>query len=405
MKKIFNFILVLAILFFTFQIGITLLKKSHNIDYSLKISDKKVLIHEEYYKDKQSDYYYFEVTINKIKFVFDKDNTFNKQKKVIDNIRLYEEEDLTCISPVYIKNNNDPEIICNVGKKQYSYTEVKDKYNLKDFVESIDKFDEDKYNLSEKTITGSRNTIYNDHIYDNENILVYEYSSLIKVTSEDYYKINFADYDIYENELGVLIDKYYVIPKYDKKPEYSRLLIIDIEEETTKELEIEEKLSTNIYINGVVKDKLYIFDKSNLIQYEINPKEVSYKIIGNKNINAQYYDGEWHKRNIYDFSNQTLKFKNNYPIKENYVEAFETDKFYYYYNSNNEFYKVYKKNLNKPIFLFAYNDFKEVVVVNDCIYFIDDDTLYRYDDNGLKKILVNKEFQYNYNNIYSVYFK
>jgi len=393
------------ILFFAFQIGINLLKKNHSIDYSLKNSGKTISIHEEYYKDKDSDYYYFEVTTNKIKFVFDKNNAFNKQKKIIDDIKIYEEDDLTCLSPVYIKNNSDPEIICNIGKEQYSYTEIKDKYDLKKFVKSIDKFDNDKFSISEKTIEASRNVVYNEHLYDNENILVYEYSSLVKVNNEDYYKIIFADYDVYENELGVLVGKYYVIPKYVKKPEYSSLLIIDIENETTRELKIKEKLSTNIYINGVVGDRLYLFDKSNLVQYEINPKDKSYNIIGNKNNNAQYYDGKWSKRNIYDFTKQTLKFKNNYPIKDNYVEAFETDKFYYYYNSNNEFYKVYKKNLNKPIFLFEYDDFKEVVVVNDCVYFIDGDTLYRYDNSGLKKILVNKEFQYNSNNIYSVYFK
>ena len=152
-------------------------------------------------------------------------------------------------------------------------------------------------------------------------------------------------------------------------------------------------------------NKLYLFDKSNLVQYEIDPIRRNYRITGNKTVNAQYYDGEWQTRNIYDFSRKEIKFEQNYPIKENYREAFETDKFYYYYNNNNEFYKVYKKNLNNPIYLFKYDDIAEVNVYNEKIYFINNDTLYRYDSTGIKEILVNKELQYNYDNIYSVYLK
>lgn len=405
MKKIFSFILVLAVLFLVFQFGITLFKSKHNVDYSIKILDKELAIHEEYYKDKKNDYYYLEVTFNKIKFVFDIDNTFNKQKKIIRDIKIYEEDDLTCISPVYIKNNDDPEIICNIGSDQYSYTSIKEKYDLDEFVESIENFNEEKYTGSETITPADRNKVYKNNMYENETILVYNYANLVKITKNKNAIIRFSEKDVYNNELGVLIDKYYILPKYENKPEYSSLLIIDITNENIKELEIEEKLSTNTYINGIVDNKLYLFDKSNLVQYEIDPIKRNYRVTGNKTVDAQYYDGKWETRNIYDFSKRELKFVNSYPIKENYIGAFETDKYYYYYNRDNEFYKVYKQNSNKPIYLFSFDDMEEIKVSNDHIYFINDDTLYRYDSTGIKKILMNKEFQYNYNNIYGVYFK
>jgi len=405
MKKIINFILVLGILFLVFQLGVTFFKNKHSVDYSLKVADKKISIHEEYYKDKQVDYYYLELTVDKTKFVFDTDNSFNKQKKIINDIKVFEDDELICISPVYIKNNNDPEIVCNIGNDQYSYASIKDDYDLEEFIDGIDNFNKGKYETSALSTTINRNTVYKENIYENENILVYEYSNLLKITNNDHFGIHFADYDVYDNELGILIDKYYVLPKYENKPEYSKLLVIDIEKEIVNEIKIEEKLSTNIYINGVVNDKLYIFDRSNLVQYEIDPKKNNYRITGNKNVNAQYFDGKWSTKNIYDFSKQELKFEYDYPVKENYTEAFETEKSYYYYNTDNEFYKVYKKNLNKPIFLFSFDDIDEVNVINDSVYFINDNTLYRYDDTGLKKILVNKEFRYNYDNIYSVYVK
>lgn len=374
------------------------------MDYTLKVDNKKIDVHEEYYKDKKDDYYFFRLEVDDNTFVFDIDNSFNKQKKVLSDVKIYEDDDLTCISPIYMKNNDHSDIMCNIDNKQYSYTSIKEEYDLSDFIKEINKFDEEKYKSSDKANNISGSSVYKENMYDDENIIVYDYNSLLTITKPSYKTIKFANYDIYHNELGILIDKYYILPKYENLPEYSGLLIIDITKGESETLYFDEAISTNLYINGVVNNKLYLFDKSNLVQYEIDPKKKSYRITGNKSTDGQYYDGQWSTKNIYEFSKQELKFITKYPIKNNYVEAFETNKYYYYYNSNNEFYKVYKKDLNNPIYLFEENDIKEVKVVNDKIYFIKDKVLYRYDETGLKKILTNKELKYNYSNIYSVYY-
>lgn len=404
MKKIINFILVLGILFLVFQFGITFFKSKHTVDYKLKVNNQEIIVHEEYSKDKKEDYYFFKVTIDDIDFVFDIDNKFNKQKEILSDINIYSKDDLTCISPVYIKNNDDPIITCNIDNLQYSYASIMDQYDLSEFISTIDNFETSKYEISNKSSEISRNTVYRDNMEYDENVIIYNYDELVQITKPSYFKINFANYDIYQNNLGILIDKYYILPKYENKPEYTGMLIIDITKQETDTLYFDNSISTNIYINGVVDNKLYIFDKSNLVQYEIDPKKQTYRITGNKSTDGQYYDGEWKTRNIYEFSKQELIFDNKYPIKNNYVEAFETNKYYYYYNNKNEFYKVYKKDLDNPIFLFKNDNMKEISVVSDHIYFINNTTLYRYDDKGLKRILTNKEFQYNYNNIYSVYY-
>ena len=218
MKKIISFIIVLAIMFFVFQFGVNLFKKSHNVSYSINVLDKKLVVHEEYSKDKVIDYYYFEVTLDKIKFVFDIDNIFNKQKQIIKNIKIYEKKDLVCLSPIYIKNNNDPDIICNIDGDQYSYTSIKDKYDLSEFIDSIENFDENKYLNDNSFDLEDRNKVYKGNMYDNENVIMYNYSTLNKISKKKNSIIRFANYDIYNNELGVLIDKYYVLPKYEKKP-------------------------------------------------------------------------------------------------------------------------------------------------------------------------------------------
>lgn len=405
MKKIFGFVVVLGLLFLIFQLGVTFFKNSHSISYQIKINDKKISIDEEYIKTKNEDYYFFKLKLGNDYFVFDINNTFNKQKKIINNIKIYQKDELTCISPVYINKVNDAEIICNVNGLQTSYTEVIKNYDLDEFSNSIDNFDLDKYTSFDTSITIDKLRIYKDNLYEDENLIIYDYKELIKVTNKIRRKIEFSNYDVYNNEMGILIGRKYIVPNFNNRPEYDSFLIIDILNEKKETLDFAKSISTNLYINGVVDDKLYFFDKSNLVQYEIDPDKNSYRIVGNKVTNGQYYDGQWSTRNIYNFYSQELKFNELYPIKDNYVKAFETSKYYYYYNNSNEFYKVYKNALDNPIYLFKDEDLKEVQVINDCIYFIDENILYRYDESGIKQLVKNNEFKYNYKNIYGVYYK
>lgn len=407
MKKIVNFILVLGILFLVFQFGVNFFKNSHSANYELKVGKRKISIHEEYTKEKGEDYYFFSAKIGNIKLVFDRENDFNKQKKIIQDIKLYQKDDVTCMVPIYIKKNDNPDVFCSIGTVQYSYDSIKDKYHLEEFTNTIDNFDNEKYKESTVKNNIAGNDTYKDNMYDDEFIIVYDYNDLVKITKPSYDLYRFATYDIYHNELGTLIGKYYILPKYENKPEYAGMTVIDITTVTGKNETIyfDDKISTNVYLNGVVDGKLYLFDKSNLVQYEIDPKKKSYRITGDASTGGQYYDGEWTTRNIYDFTKQELRFHKKYPIKANYTEAFETNKYYYYYNSKNEFYKVYKKDLDKSIFLFQFDNMKEISVIEDHIYFINNDTLYRYDEVGLKRILTNKEFIYNSKNIYNIYFK
>lgn len=432
MKRIFGFILVLGLLFFIFQFGITQFKKNHLVVYEIKIGDQDAKITEEYIKTKEDDYYLMKVDFEDNVYIFDVNNSFNKQKHIIDNFEIYKEGVVTCLSPVYIKNNDDPQIICNNDGIQTSYFKIREEYNLDSFTSTLKNFNSQKYESNNEKVALNNNYIYKNNLYDDEYLIVYNYKDLIKLSKDIREKIEFSSYDIYHNEMGILIDKYYILPKFENKPEYSGMWVIDILSKVKKEIKFDKAISTNVYINGVVDNKLYIFDKSNFIQYEINPSKNSYRIVGNKQTSGQYYDGKWSNKNIYDFYSDKIVFNEIHPIKDNYVESFETNKYYYYYNDNNEFYKVYKDWLDNPILLFTYDDkeqikeetkiedkieieegtkleeikeLKEVKVVNDHIYFIVDNTIYRYDDTGIKEIVTNNEFNYNYENIYGVYYK
>lgn len=397
-KYILIIILIIFIIFFLHRI----FKTHHKISYNL---NKKTSITEEYIKNKDNNYYLLSIKIKNKEFLYDIDNKFHKKKRIVKQVKTYEKDNTLCIYPMLI-DNSILDIECNIDNKLYSYASVKDKVDLKKLTKSIKNYSEKNYKNDTKTTKKYNDiTIYNN-LEKEENILVYNYKELIKIKSNSDEVIKFSDFDIYNNNMGILINNLYVVPKYSKKPEISSYYIIDIIKNKKHEIKLKNKLSTSIYINGVVDDKLYIFDKSNIIQYVIDPKTKKIKKSGDKT-SIKYYDGKWIDYNPYEYVKKELKF--NY-IEENkmpfeYKQIYQTSKYYYYYDKYNNFYKVYKNNLKSPIFLFNQSDIKEISIINDKIYFLIEDTLYRYDEYGIKNILKRKEINYNSKNIYSVYFE
>ena len=64
---------------------------------------------------------------------------------------------------------------------------------------------------------------------------------------------------------------------------------------------------------------------------------------------------------------------------------------------------TYHNVKDSEILLLDNYELKEVKIVDDIIYFIDNDTIYCYDDiNGLQPILTSKELKYNSKNIYAI---
>ena len=405
MKKHIKCILVILFIFLIACFLGNKFKTHHTVKYKLK-NNTQIL--ETYHKDKKSDYYLIEINHQDKKYIFDIKNNFKKKKKIVKDLIIYKKENVSCIYPILINEKYTLDIICSIDENLYAYASIKDKYDFGEFIKTIPNYDDKYYDDKTSNIKNYNDIkIYNDNLYPNENIIIYNYKNLIKIKDYSYSKISFSNHDIYNNDLGIMINNLYLIPKYSNKPEISSYYVIDILKQKKKEIKLNNKLSTNLYINGIVDDKLYIFDKSNIIQYELDPNTKKLNRVGNKN-NMKFYDGKWIDANPYDYIKEEKKFNS---ISSKMEFPFHHDKiytpanYYYIYNYNGKFYKVYKHDLNNPIFLFEFDDFDEVQIINDKIYFINDKTLYRYDKSGLKKVVQRDEFKYNSKNIYSAYFE
>jgi hypothetical protein len=76
----------------------------------------------------------------------------------------------------------------------------------------------------------------------------------------------------------------------------------------------------------------------------------------------------------------------------------------YYFESNGTFYRSNIKYEDSATKLFSIDKVSDWKIVDNNLLIMSNDTLYLYNDEiGLKKIISNNEFKYNYNNIYNLY--
>lgn len=406
MKKALSFVIIFLILLLTYQFIIIFFEKSHKITYKLLASEKEFEIIEEYRKNDDEDGYFLNIKHNNNQYVYYIKNNYNKQKKVIKDIKYYEKDNYLCIYPV-TQDHNIFEILCSDEKEIYSFDYINKKIDISEFLTQLkiqNYYATDEINKIEKNGI----YFYKNNFYENEYLSLYHYKNLDIYNSGEINSYNFSDQDIYQNDLGVYIDEFFLIPIIRNNKIQDKYLIVDSINSSTKTIYFDELLSNKIYNIGVVDKKLYIFDLINKTEYEINTNG-TYQVIGNEEKGfKKYKDGEWVNASITEFTQEMITFsdeKINIELDFSYDNIYETQK-HYYILENNKVYKIYKKDLTKRILLFEIsNNYNNLLVNNDRIYFIIDKYLYRYDQYGSKRLIENNDFKFNNQNIYCVYNK
>ena len=404
-KRVISFSLLIVILWFGFQMLINYLKTEHDVVYTLETFEDVYDIKESYRKISGKDYYYFEVDFNNFSFPFMSANYFNKQKGVVKDIKTYSVDDVFCLALIFIGENRSSVPLCSKDGKLYSYQSLKNDYDFTKFLETLPEFSSNLLVPSDTVSNYVDLSIYTENLYDNETFLIYNYKNMIRVRNNSSDLFSFSTVDNYKNELGTLVGKYYMIPEISSNPEYLRYLAYDVSGQVIKKIELPKSLSKQMYVNGVYDNKLYIFDKSNLTQYSINPYDNRVEIVGTTDRKGfNYQNGEISDISVYDLNSNDVLFSSN---SDSY-QGIEYDDIFVFHNyaiyvHDGNFYKVYENYLDSPIFLFTSKDAKEIIVNDNKIYYIKDDCLYRFDDYGNVILIRREEFKYNYENIYDVY--
>lgn len=412
MKRVMSILVLIVLLFFVFQWGFTFLKKEHEVSYKVFVGDETFDIHEIYQKE-SGDMYDIVITNGNNTYSYLISNKHNKQKKIIKEIKYYNENNNACIYPI-LENDEGTYIECFKDGILYTDTSFIDQ----NFIATIktDLMENGYIKIAEvdfnETKTIGKSTFYSNALIKNDIITVWNYKGIDIITPEKSLARTSLSFDKYENNHGYLVGKYYIVPNYlnSKVSEFSSVTIIDIESKESEKLELNYTLSSNTYINGVIDEKLYYTDPSNLLQIEINPSKNHVRLIGSKDLGGQLYQGEWKNTNIYDFVTNKLLFTEEIPSeikkKYSYHQIIESDLNYYFYNNNGEAYRVSKNHLDTPILLFKMNYLNNFKVVENTVYFVVNDTLYYFEEGKeITPVLKNNELRYNTLNRIDVYRK
>ncbi|MEG2283340.1 MAG: hypothetical protein RSB99_01785 [Bacilli bacterium] len=416
MKRIFSLTVLIALLIFVSQFGVVFFHKEHLINYDLKTATKDYKIEEHFLYSEGKPIYQFTVKYDNSIVLLENRTNYNKQKKLITDIISFEKDGFICFYPIYHNNIKDThDIECVKEDRQYSYTYLKNGYpSLQEFELILQKKDillPSSILDKSPVVTDKGISIYQKNIPNNFYLTVWQYNSIQIMSNDHITATNLLANDQYNNR-GIAAGKYYIIPEFTSMAEFNRILIADIFNFGSKPLDIGTNISNDCYFNGVVDGKVYLFDRNNKRQFEISPKDRTVREIGNVNINAQFYDGyKWSERNIYDFISNKIYFTKDFSkIKEldkyPYTKVVETENSYYFSTRNKEIYRLWKTQMDRPVLLLSNNQLKEFSVYKDYVFYLAGDTLYIYQENfGLKPLVINNEFRFNQNNMYSVYEK
>ena len=373
MNKYIKKIIIIILIIFLIYIISFIFKTNHEVEYKINVNKKTANI-KEIYKNKR---YHFKVKYKKNTYFFSIPDNYNKSKKILTKFKYFKKDDASCITPSLKESGT----ICIKNNELVSYNFV---------------------SLSEEKEFTTLGQLKIYEVPSDTYIYIWKYNGVYSVNNKESKKLDMFKNDTYVNTLGTSIGKYYIIPNYDEDYDYNTFYIYNMTNNKYKTIKLKEPISKDSYILGEVKDKLYIFDKDELKEYEINPKNKKVKIVGDKDKNGLYYDGSFIEKNIYDFKDE-LKFSEKYDVSIKADLIYKDNDIYYYYKNNTLY--MYDSIFKKSIKIYD-GSINNIKVFDNIIYFVSDNTLYSYSFNtSLVKVLTYEELSFNNTNRISIYKK
>lgn len=420
MKKILKMLLFLFFCYYLMQFLFDFFGKGYEITYSLKTDNgSDATIVEKRVKNTKGEIssYTFLITIDGISYDLELLTDFGYTDKVITAINYYN-SDMKCIYPTFKSNKQLTDVICNDGGVIRHYNDLKGtNASLDEFVSKLTNYDSKKYNNILENIYNSKNiTVYKSNIVDGHYLAINDYHGLYTISTKNTNKveqINIFKNDEYEKKLNALVGKYYVSADYDSDYDFNKFVLVDMTNNKIDYINMTTTISFDSYIQGVVGDSLYIFDKNNKIQYQFNVKKKTLTKVGNVENQIKYYNnGVWSRVSAYEAINNEIKFNYYEQInKDGYAKVIKIGGnqtgYYYYFKKNGTNYDVYRssvKNSNLLTYMFKTSDINNISFIGKYIYYNIGNTFKYYSDlTGNRTIYKNSEYQFNKTLKYYVY--
>lgn len=415
MKKVFPILLILFALSLIIQYVVNELITEHVVEYSIKTNDNSYMIKETFEYNQGSNHYDFTVSDkNEYFYTFSYNGDFNRQDRIIKDIKMVSSNNLVCIYPIFKRNKVDNiQCLYNGEQVTYSYLEQIGNEDIKVITESLikdnKKFKNEDWSDTETAPVDAENSVikaYVDNVMEDYVFTIWNYTGLVLIRKGDAHTSIFLSKDQYDNANSALVDKYY-ITVVDGTDDFNYFKVYNVKDIGKKDIYTEGKnfISRNYYFNGVYKNKLYVTDVDNKKQYAVDPIRDIAEIVGDEKKGfKRVKDGKLITDKASIFLNNKIYF-DTIIVDERFIElggdeVRKDGAFYYFVKADGSVMRSHEDKIYRPVKLFQLDGITEWKVNNGELLVVAKDTVYFFNEKkGLKKIAVNSELNYNHKNI------
>ena len=294
------------------------------------------------------------------------------------------------------------DIYCLLDDKQVSIDYLL-KTNNNSFLSIQNKIKKYKINYPSSSDTKEiyqKLTVYNNNIEDNQVYYIWNYKGIYILEKDNNNYQEVLSYDLYDNIMSCIVNGNYLLWENTSVKGIDTVYYFNHKNKKLKKIKLEKPISKDSYINGVINNKIYITDRKKKREYvfEMNTLKITpIDSDGTKYISYQNNKKKEYSKSDFFMNDQLF-------IKQEHNNKIEKDGWFskrnFYYQEDN---KIYKVQDNNTVLLLELDNIKEWQIVGEEVILLSEDTIYAYNEKkGLRKIVEEKELNYNYENIYKI---
>lgn len=386
MKFLFKSLFVFSLVFLILNFGLYLLDSGHIVSYSIG----NYTVKENFSSD--GNEYFFVINGEDSHLSFKINYDFKKSEKVLSKLYFKEIDGYMCYLPLF-GGEVLTDVMCNLDDTIYYGHDL----DISETYEYFKKYgyDSKKYvDDSDYIVVSSTINLYKGNLPSNNYLALESYNGLTLFNGKEA-SLKLFDRDVYKKPLSIFTGKYYLVADYNSDYTFKNFYLVNIVNGDKKNIRSYDDIFFDSYIMGECEGKVYLFDKENKIQYEIDLENEEVNQVGDRD-NIKFYNGEWTSISLNEALNDK-KFKVKSSIKGyDRVDSFGND--YYLYNKKDDKYEVYlmdKRDDSIKTYIFTTSSLNDIVYLEDRVYFKDGNSLNYFGKNGIRKVLTNTEFEFN----------